>query len=414
VLTTYRGHVVSPRADGGWDDWPDGRMAVDASGTIRDVGPWKLRRRGGRTVDLRPHIVLPGFVDAHAHVPQLAACGVHGSSLLAWLKTWIFPLEAAFRGERARRGAEAFFRESLAEGTVASALYAAAWPESVEACFAAARKAGVRAIIGPPLMDVEPYRDDLGRPRGWTERLLAEATQLCRRWHAPEGRLRFAFTPRFALSCTPELMEGAAELAARFNAPVQTHLAETPEETRLVRRRFGRAYVDVYRRAGLLRRGAVFAHAVWLKDREWHALGEAGACVAHCPTSNLFLGSGTMRWRNGLRVALGSDVGAGPSLSAFDVMRASIATGAASSPAALLRAATRDGAAALGFPGGSLEAGGPADFVVLDRGVIVPPGAPDVENTQDMLSRIVHRGSRAAVMATHVDGARLHQRSFHR
>jgi guanine deaminase len=170
----------------------------------------------------------------------MPACGVHGGSLLAWLRTWIYPLEAAFRGARARAGAEAFFRETLAEGITAAGLYASAWPDAVDACFAAAKRSGVRVVLGPPLMDVETYRDDLRRSRGRAERVLSEAVQLCRRWHAPKGRLRFAFTPRFALSCTPDLLAGAAELAARHDAPIQTHLAETAEETRLVRRRFGR------------------------------------------------------------------------------------------------------------------------------------------------------------------------------
>ncbi|MBI2930266.1 MAG: amidohydrolase family protein [Planctomycetes bacterium] len=403
-LTAYRGHILSARADGEWDDWPDGLVSVDAAGTICAAGPWKLRRETGRVVDLRPHVILPGFVDTHAHIPQMPACGAHGESLLRWLRTWIYPLEAAFRGERARAGAEAFFREMLAEGITTAALYASAWPDGVDACFAAAKKAGVRALIGPPLMDVESYRDDLRRARRRTERVLSEAAVLCRTWHQPRGRLRFAFTPRFALSCTPELMAGAAELAARYDAPVQTHLAENREETRLVEKRFGSRYLEVYRRCGLVRPGAIFAHAIWLDDGEWRALGDAGASVAHCPSSNLFLRSGTMRWRAGARVGLGSDVGAGPSLSPFDVMRASIATGACTDPAALLRAATREGAAALGFPGGCLEAGQPADFVVLDRGIVVPPGGPDLENTRDLISRIVHRCNRAAVSATYVDG----------
>jgi len=404
VLTTYRGHVLTPRRDDGWDDWPDGALTVDDAGVIRRAGPWKLRTGPGRTVDLRPHILIPGFADTHAHIPQLPACGVHGESLLSWLRTWIFPLENAFRGERARTGAEAFFREMVAEGVTAAALYASAWPDGAEACFTAARKAGVRALIGPPLMDVDPYREDIRASRRRTSRVLDEASELCRRWHAPSGRLRFCFTPRFALSCTPELMAGAAELATKHRAPVQTHLSENEEEVRLVRRRFGRSYTDVYRRAGLVRAGAIFAHCVHLGDGEWRTLGAAGACVSHCPTSNLFLGSGAMRWRNGVRVALGSDVGAGPSLSPFDVMRASISSGVTRDAEALFRAATREGYAALGFDGGTLESGRPADFVVLDRRVVIPPGAPDVESTHDLVTRIVHRGSRAAVRSTFVAG----------
>jgi guanine deaminase len=379
-----------------WADWIDGRLDVE-DGTIRAVGPW---RRAARYTDLRPHLMLPGLVDVHAHVPQLPACGVHPENLLDWLQKWTFPLEEHFRGARARTLSAGFIGEMLAHGTTTAALYASAWPDSVEACFDAARHAGIHAWIGPPLMDVGAYRSVT------TERVLEEARRLAR---LDSPRLRFAVTPRFALSCSMDLLRGAGELARLFSLPIQTHIAEQAEECREVRRRFHRSYLQVYERAGLVGHRSLFAHAIWLTDREWKRLSVAA--IAHCPTSNVFLGSGVMDWRRAqsARVGLGSDVGAGPDLSIFRVARTAWTihsmAGAAPSAADLLRAATLGGARALGFDDvGSLEAGTSADFVLLDAARVIPPGAPDVESTDDLLSRILHRAGRSSIYQVYVAG----------
>src|SRR5512144_2360537 len=125
-MDSYRAHVLTPvagRAE--WLDWPDARIDIDA-GLIRSIGPW---RRTARYIDLRPHLMLPGLVDVHAHVPQLPVCGVHPENLLDWLQKWTFPLEARFRGARARRLAAGFIDEMLGHGTTTAALYTSAWPD---------------------------------------------------------------------------------------------------------------------------------------------------------------------------------------------------------------------------------------------------------------------------------------------
>ena len=400
----FRAHIVTPLRDG-WADWPDGRLDVEA-GRVTRVGPWRGRRPPESYVDLRPHILFPGLVDVHAHVPQLAVCGVHAESLLSWLKKWTFPLEMAFRGARAVELSRRFMRDMLAQGTTSAGLYTSAWPDSVHACYEAAEEVGIHAWIGPPLMDRGAYR------RVTTRQVLRELEELSA---LDRPRLRFAVTPRFALSCSMELMKGAAELAADRGLPIQTHLAEQPEECREVRRQFGRGYVDVYARAGLITPHSLFAHAVWMSDRDWRRVAEAA--VAHCPTSNVFLGSGVMNWRKAQasRVGLGSDVGAGPDLSIFRVARMAWTVhslnGARPKACELLRAATVGGAAALGFDDiGSLEPGKAADFILLDRRVVIPPGAPSTESTEDLLSRILHRSGRSAVRQTWVGGRLVYER----
>ncbi|HXX95261.1 MAG TPA: amidohydrolase family protein, partial [Planctomycetota bacterium] len=354
-MTVYRGHILTPIRGGGWIDLPDGTLEV-RDGTIVAVG-----RAKRHDFDLRPHLVLPGFVDTHAHVPQLSLCGVHPDGLLPWLRKWVYPIEAEFQGGRAVELSRRFIQEMLANGTTSAGLLTSAWPESVDACFEAVRDAGLHAWIGPPLMDIGAYR---------RARVLEEAEGLARRWHS--ARQRFAVTPRFALSCTQELLEGAGDLARRLDLPIQTHLNENPDEIREVRHRFHKPYIDVYADAGLVRRDSLFAHCVWMSKRDWKTVHR----VAHCPTSNLFLRSGIMDWaaarRSGATLSLGSDVGAGPGLSIYQVMRSAWEIHAASStrgpgPEDLLRMATLGGAEALGFDDiGALEPGRCADFQVLD------------------------------------------------
>jgi guanine deaminase len=397
----YRAHILTP-TDTGWADWPDGRLEVE-DGRVRAVGTW--RRSAAKATDLRPHLVMPGLVDVHAHVPQLPVCGVHPEHLLQWLQKWVFPLEARFHGARARRLAADFIHEMLGHGTTTAGLYTSAWPDSVEACFEAATDTGIHAWIGPPLMDVDTYRPVT------TRRVLDEARALAR---LDSPRLRFAITPRFALSCTPALLKGAGTLARDLGLPVQTHLAEQPPECEAVKKRFGLSYLEVYERAGLTGPRSLFAHAVWLKKSEWRRLAASGSAIAHCPTSNVFLGSGTMNWWHAqvARVGLGTDVGAGPDLSVFRAARTAwtVHSMAGRAPAAgdLLRAATLGGARALGFDDvGSLETGRSADFIVLDAARVTPPGAPEVESTEDLLSRILHRAGRSTIRQVYVAGRRM-------
>jgi len=216
--SVYRARIMTAGGDRGWRDWPDGRLEVRGD-RIVSVGPW--RRTTSEYVDLRPHIVFPGLVDTHAHVPQLPVCGVHSESLLEWLRKWTFPLEKRFRGERARELSRRFMQEMLAHGTTTAGLYTSAWPDSVEACFEAAEAVGVHAWIGPPLMDEGAYRPVT------TRKVLDEAYRLAR---LDRPKLRFAVTPRFALSCTRELLEGCGALARELHLPVQTHLAEQTAE----------------------------------------------------------------------------------------------------------------------------------------------------------------------------------------
>ncbi len=336
-----RARVLTPLAAGGTRYEPDGAVEVDATGRIAAVGPWSARSRGPvadgpregpddlRAIDLRPLLVMPGMVDLHVHLPQLPNAGVGaGLQLLTWLERYIFPLEREFDAPTAERVAPAAYRAMAAAGTTTALMYGAVFEPSLDAAFRAAESHGIRAIIGKVMMDRLTYDERLPADR-ILEVSLRQSADLCARWHGrDDGRLQYAFTPRFAVSCTADMLRESAALARQTGAYWQTHVSEDRRELREVARLFPDAldYLDVYDRAGGLGPRSVLAHAVHLSGREVARVAETDTALAHCPASNSFLASGAMplaRYRAaGIRVGLGSDVAAGPELSIFANMRA--------------------------------------------------------------------------------------------
>jgi guanine deaminase len=396
-------------------DEVDGLLGVDAAGRIARIGRWDARWPAPEEViDLRPMVLLPGLIDLHAHLPQLPNAGLgSGLDLLTWLDRYIFPLERAYERSVAERQAPAAFRAFAAAGTTTLVAYAALWPDSTDAAFAAAEAHGIRAVIGKVMMDRLTYDAEID-PTDILETSLRQSDELASRWHGrDDGRLRYAFTPRFAVSCSAEMLRDSAALASQHGAYWQTHLSEDEGEMDEVRRLFpdSRDYLDVYDRAGGLGARTILAHAVHLSDREVARLVESGSSIAHCPASNLFLSSGMMplgAYRGaGMRVGLGSDVAAGPEVSLFTVMRAGAVTqraleltGRASRadavrPADWLRLGTLDGARVLGLDDaiGSIEIGKEADLVAVDPRLTTPlPGdEPPIASADEILSRLIFR-----------------------
>jgi guanine deaminase len=410
---TLRARLLSPLGAGGMLDVEDGIVAVDEAGRLAAIRPWHDGDPAA-VIDVRPLVVVPGLVDLHAHLPQIPNAGLgSGLDLLTWLRRYIFPLERAYDREVAERQSPAAFRAFAAAGTTTVVAYAAIWEESTDAAFAAAEAHGIRAVIGKVMMDYGSYDTEI-EPSRILETSLRQSDDLASRWHGrDDGRLRYAFTPRFAVTCTADLLRESARLADHHAAYWQTHLSEDTGEVATVRKLFpeARDYVDVYDRAGALGPRALFAHAIHLSDPEIHRLVESGAGIAHCPASNLFLSSGMMRLgryvRSGMRVGLGSDVAAGPELSLFSVMRAGAVTqrvleltgradpSSATDGAGWLRLGTLDAARVLGLDDriGSLEAGKEADLVAIDPRLTTPlvGDDPPLDAAADVLSRFIFR-----------------------
>ena len=291
-----RARLLSPLSDGGTLDELDGLIEVDAAGRLVRAERWP-GSAAPDALDLRPMVVIPGLVDLHAHLPQIPNAGLgSGLDLLTWLDRYIFPLERAYDRGVAERQAPAAFRAFAAAGTTTVVAYAALWADSTDAVFAAAEAHGIRAVIGKVMMDRITY-DDRIAPNEILETSLRQSDELASRWHGTDGgRLRYAFTPRFAVSCSAEMLRESAALAARHGAYLQTHLSEDDGEIGEVRRLFPEAadYLDVYDRAGALGPRTILAHAIHLSDREVGRIVDSGSRVAHCPASNLFLSSGLM------------------------------------------------------------------------------------------------------------------------
>ena len=425
-----RARLLTPLDGGGTLHEPDGLIVVGADGRISFCGVARDRpSEAAAAHDLRPFVALPGLVDLHVHLPQIPNAGVGaGMDLLAWLDRYIFPLEREFDdAASAERLAPAAFRAFAAAGTTTALLYGAVFAPSLDAAFRAAEAHGIRAIIGKVMMDRVTYDESID-PATILERSLRESIELCSRWHmADRGRLRYAFTPRFAVSCTESMLRESAAAARAAGAYWQTHVSEDRGEIEEVARLFpeARDYVDVYDRAGGLGERTILAHAIHLSDRELARLVESRTRVAHCPASNLFLASGVMplgRYLEaGLAVGLGSDVAAGPDLSIFTAMRVGAytqnalrvvrdETGPILGPLDWLRVGTLDGARVLGLDQeiGSLEAGKEADMILIDPVITLPlPGAEPDDDPVALMSRLIFRAHPSMVRAAFVRGRRL-------
>jgi len=380
-------------------------------------------------------IILPGLVDIHAHLPQYPAVARQESGLLPWLERHVFPLEREFNAATARILAPRFFEDLAKNGTTCATLYAAIYEESCDEAFQAAEAAGMRITMGTVMMDDGAY-GNLPKDKVLATS-IAQSERLCRKWHGRnDGLLNYAFSPRFAVTCSREMMTEAAALAKKFDAYIQTHLSENHDEIVCVQKRFPEcaSYTDVYASCYLLGDRSIFGHCIHLSDDEIALLAATQSVVAHCPTSNFFLASGIMpldRLQDaGLRIGLGSDVAGGPELNMWQVMRSTIEAQQARSfylndvrvpsPADAFFLATMGGAQALGMEAtiGSFDVAKDADFVVLDASRCLPTAQPSRNllsdlNAHDLLSLLVYRGGPHAVVETIVRGRAVYQAPTH-
>ncbi len=379
-----------------------------AGNRIAEVGERLSPRPGEAVLDARDCFVLPGFVQTHVHVVQsLARHRADGLDLLNWLAQRIWPYEAALDFEDVAAAAQLGIAELLAGGT--TSVLDMGTTHSQDAIFQAAERLGIRFTSGKCHMDdgagvPEKLREDTGSS-------LATAEDLGQRWHsAAGGRLRYAVAPRFVLSCTPALIEGAVALARRHGWLLHTHASENHRETQLVRQRTGAGNVSYLSTLGVGGHDTVVAHCIHLDEDEYALLAAEGTAVAHCPGANLKLASGIADLPRllgaGIRVGLGAD---GPPcnnrLSIFHEMALAgtlhnLRHGVtAIDPWTVLELATWRGAQAIGLEQvGRLAPGWLADIVVLSRDAwaMEPGGNP--------AAAIVFGGGPEAVRHVIVDG----------
>ena len=427
-----RGFLIDAPEFGALRGRPNGAVVVD-KGKIVEIGDYddlrRLRPNSIQWLDRRGAAIFPGLIDCHTHLPQYSVVARGESELLPWLRQHVFPVEREFTGPKARAETPLFFQELVRNGTTSVVVYAAIYEDSCDIAFEAARQCGIRAIIGKMMMDLGSYGQI--QPKKVLSISLLESERLCRKWHrAEEGRLEYAFSPRFAVTCSEKLMRGAAELAARLEAYLQTHLAENREELEKVHHLYmsARDYTHVYEKCGMLTPRTVLGHCIHLNPREIAAIAAAQSSVAHCPSSNLFLGSGLMKLdqllKAGINVGLGSDVAGGPELNMWQVMRAAIEVQKARSayepnlrplrPSEAFYLATTGGARALGKSRtiGTLDPGKEADLTIVDLAALLPyPNAEALAELvpEDVVALCIYRGGPQTNLETYVRGRCVYQ-----
>lgn len=403
----------------------DGLLVVH-DGKVLLAGPaeeWLPRLPGGVPVShWQDGLIVPGFIDTHVHMPQLGVMASYGAQLLDWLEAYTFPHEARFSdGDWAQAEAQRFTDLLLSHGTTSGLVFCTSHPESVQALFEAAEQRGMGLTAGKVMMDRHAPDDLTDTAQGSYDDSLA----LLKAWHN-RGRQRYAITPRFAATSSPEQLSLAGRLARENpDVLVQTHWAENTGEIQWIRELFPEraSYLDVYDHYGLLGDHTVLAHGIHIDDADRALLAQRGSRIAFCPTSNTFLGSGLFDFREaraaGVMVGLASDVGGGTSLSMLATMAEAYKVcrlrGQTLTPWQAFYLATLGNARVLhqAQHTGNFEAGRYADFVVLDQA-----GSPQLAMKRpytrspfEALFNLMMLGDDRAIQATAVAGQVHHQRS---
>lgn len=347
------------------------------NGKISWVGPADRAKApdGAKTFHYGDKLIMAGFIDAHLHYPQTAIIASWGKRLIEWLNAYTFPEEMRF-GETsyARQIAKRYFDLAIGHGTTSMCSYATIHTESVEAFFAEAQKRGIRAYAGKTCMD----RNAPDRLIDSAQSAYDNSKSLAQKWHGKD-RLGYVITPRFSPTSSSEQLYALGDLWTELpDCLMQTHISEQVEEIAWVRELFptARDYLDTYETHGLLGTKGIYGHAIHLETREKDRLLEIGAGLAHCPTSNTFIGSGVFDLKglkaDGQNIGLATDIGGGSSFSMLRTMAAAYElgqlNGAALHPAELLWLATCGSAKVLHAEHqiGNLAAGMEADLIVLD------------------------------------------------
>lgn len=386
---------------------------TDLTAPNRDKLAAQAVEQGAQVVEVNGQALIPGFVQTHIHLCQtlLRNCA-DDMVLIDWLKNRVWPYEASLNFEELKSSAELGLAELILGGT--TALLDMGTVSHTDAVAEAVAESGIRAHIGKCMMD---YGDEV--PAGLmenTQESLRESLALAERWDGAEnGRIRYAFAPRFAVSCTRELLEGVVEAANDLDLFIHTHASETTFENEFTQELYGLDNIEFLEQIGMTRPKSVFAHGVHVTDHECEILARTKTAIAHCPSSNLKLASGIAdipRYdRYGVQVSLGADgAPCTNNLDAFIEMRlAALIQKPIHGPQAMparrvLELATLDGARALHIDDevGSIEVGKFADLVVID--LDSDPGCGPAGN---VYSRIVYSAHRSNVQHVFASGRQL-------
>ena len=407
-----------PIEDEGWFYHSDGLIWV-VDGLIKRVGNYydvKHHLPDDLLVEHRPeHLLIPGFVDTHVHYPQLEMIGAYGTQLLDWLNRYTFPVELKYRDfDYASQQAEFFLDQLMANGTTTALVFATSSVNSVDAFFTESLRRNLRMVSGKVLMDrhaPNPLCDT-------AQSAYDDSSALIDKWRS-QGRLGYAVTPRFAPTSTDaQLAVAGALIKENSDAYLHTHISENVDEIAWVGELFPdhQGYLDTYDHFGLVTDRSVFAHGIHLSDAEMKRLHDCGSAVCHCPSSNLFLGSGLFPFKRlkqaGVNVTMGTDVGGGTSLSMLstqgDAYKIQQMAGNVLRPLEAFYMATLAGAKALGLDDriGALVEGYEADMVLLDLAStpVIEARMKRADHIEDRLFALSILGDDRSVAQTYIMG----------
>jgi guanine deaminase len=399
-----------------------------AGGKITHFGPaTKVRGElpaGTQVQELgKDTLTLAGFIDCHVHYPQTQIIGAYGKQLIDWLNKYTFVAEQQFASkEHSREVAKVYLKECLRAGTTTATVYCTVYPQSVDAFFEEAEALGMRMIAGKIMMD----RNAPGALTDTPKKGYDESKALIGKWHG-KGRNLYCVTPRFAATSTPEQMEMTGALWREHPGTyLQSHVSENRGEVAWVKELYPerKGYLDTYDHYKQLGPRAIYGHGIWLTEKELQRCHETGTAIAHCPTSNLFLGSGLFNLQNAMkperpvRVGLGTDLGAGTSFSILQTLneayKVALLNGNSLSAGHAFYLATRGTAQSIYLEDkiGSIAPGMEADLVVLDlkSTPVIEYRMRHCEDFDEALFIQMTMGDDRAVKATYIAGRLTYSR----
>jgi guanine deaminase len=429
-----RGQVLRFKADPfvvGPDDavefFADGLIVI-SNGNIQAVGDaGQLLLQLPEKVSItqyRDDLIMAGFIDTHVHYPQTEVIASYGTQLIEWLDKYTFPAEMKFSDkDYAKAAAQFFVQECFRNGVTTASVYCTVHRHSVDAFFEAAGAYNLRMIAGKVLMD-------RNAPVGLRDTALLayeESKALIEQWHG-KGRALYAITPRFAPTSSPAQLEAAGTLWREHRGTyMQTHVSENHAEIEWVKQLYPKSqdYIGVYEQYGLLGPRMILGHGIYLSKREKAVVAETGSAIAHCPTSNLFIGSGlfdikaAQSGENKMLTGLASDIGGGSSFSMFHTMKAAYEVaqlrGYSLHPVAAYYLASLGSAKALYLDDkiGNLDAGFEADLIVIDLNStpLIQERMKHAQTLEEVLFAQMILADDRAIKATYVSGALVYARS---
>jgi guanine deaminase len=405
-----------------------GVLIVDEDGTIVETGKDVDFHSYPNVIihDFKQKIICPGFIDLHLHLPQYEFVGLGSEQLLSWLKKYTFPAEKRYEDEaHARAAIEVFFNELLHYGTTTAAVYPTIHRKSTDLAFGYAAHSGIRLIMGKVNMD-QNAPDFLLQD---IEQNVSETLDLIDKWHGfNDGQLQYAVTPRFAITCSSDLLTELSAIAKDKNTYIQSHLAENRDELKSVKtiHKNHDSYTHIYADHGLLSSKTLMAHCIYLSDEEIDLIKETNTTPVHCPTSNRFLQSGIFPLREfeskGINFGIGTDVAGGYEISLLHEMKEVIEMGKMynilnyTNPQPTITMeevmyyGTLGGAIAIGQEDrlGNFQKGKEADFIVLDDDTINPYHEFDnYQTVSDRLYRLIYRSSKESIQSVFIKGKRI-------